>query len=233
MRSVIAIILIVGFSVVAYADEPSFDCSKATAAVEVKICNNDYLSELDSLLAYNYKNAPWSEWDENGKKTFKSEQKAWMVKRNACGDENCLADAYKSRIDEICAIPAASGVNDCQPWEKLGLDVDVASQAKEPVQQPVQQASEPPYKMMVMDGDPNGRYISDRYPKLVIVATVNGVIIENVTMNEGACAEQYTNPHKGEMRKSKMGRDIKLSLMNCNPIKVDVVTDRGSWSHSF
>lgn len=134
MKNFLSMILFIVFAVTAYADEPSFDCSKATTAVELKICNNNYLSDLDGLLAYNYKNAPWSEWDENGKRVFKSEQKAWMVKRNACRDENCIADAYKSRIDEICAIPTVTGVNDCIAWEKLGLDVDVASQAKVSIQ---------------------------------------------------------------------------------------------------
>lgn len=225
MKKIFISILLVSLSILAYADEPSFDCSKATAAIELKICNNDYLSDLDGLLAYNYKNAPWSEWDENSKKAFKSEQKAWMVKRNACSDENCLADAYKLRIDEICAIPTASGVNDCLAWERLGLDVDVASQAKVRDQQPIQQQSdEPPYKL---DG-----YKEGFENNIELVSKVNGLHINKVVVNEGACP--LTSTLRNIKRDLKMGEKTGFGVMiSCNIIKITIETNQGSWTHTF
>ncbi|MFO1349113.1 MAG: hypothetical protein U1F12_11105 [Pseudomonadales bacterium] len=100
---------------------PSFDCAKAATSIEKMICSDTYIGNLDGILSHNYKALFGDEYgfDEAGKKSTKDEQKAWMVKRNACATKECVIDAYKSRIDEICEIPVASGVNDCQSWTSL------------------------------------------------------------------------------------------------------------------
>lgn len=101
---------------------PSFDCAKAGTEIEKMICSDPYVGNLDGILSRDYKALFGAEYgfDEAGKKATRDEQKAWMAKRNACATKECVIDAYKSRIDEICEVPVASGVNDCQSWTSLG-----------------------------------------------------------------------------------------------------------------
>jgi len=117
IRSVFSLI-IVSFSISAYA-EPSFNCAKASTNIEKMICTDKYLGDLDGLLASDYK-ALFSDqygFDAAGAKSTKAEQKQWMAKRNSCTNRDCVVDAYKSRIDEICEIPVISGAHQCQSWE--------------------------------------------------------------------------------------------------------------------
>lgn len=101
--------------------EPSFDCSKASTSVEKMICADSHLGSLDGLLATNYGALFGSTYglDEEGIKQVKLAQKEWMKKRNACTTTECVASAYKSRIEEICETPVVSGVNYCQSWDSL------------------------------------------------------------------------------------------------------------------
>ena len=114
------LVLLSAFYICAHA-EPSFDCSKASTSVEKMICADSHLGNLDGLLATNYGALFGSTYglDEEGSKQVKLSQKEWMKKRNACTTTECVASAYKSRIEEICEIPVVSGVNYCQSWDSL------------------------------------------------------------------------------------------------------------------
>jgi uncharacterized protein YjbI with pentapeptide repeats len=83
-----------------YADDrPSFDCGKAKTQVEKLICG-EYASALrtaDRDMA-----ALYGEAKKGGKITTAS-QKAWLTKRNKCTDEECLAAAYRTRMDQLFA----------------------------------------------------------------------------------------------------------------------------------
>lgn len=85
------------------------------------ICADSHLGSLDGLLATNYGALFGSTYglDEEGIKQVKLAQKEWMKKRNACTTTECVASAYKSRIEEICETPVVSGVNYCQSWDSL------------------------------------------------------------------------------------------------------------------
>ena len=58
------------------------------------------------------------------KKDLKATQKKWLQERNRCQSNQCLADSYKKRIDEICDYPVISGVYpDCHSAEEVVVDL--------------------------------------------------------------------------------------------------------------
>lgn len=77
----------------------SFDCAKASTAVEGSICANTTLSELDDQLSDAYKKARAVSSDLA---SLQKEQLAWIKNRNACGaNVSCLTQSYKLRIETL------------------------------------------------------------------------------------------------------------------------------------
>jgi uncharacterized protein YecT (DUF1311 family) len=94
---IIALFISSGFTTIAQA--ASFDCAKASTAVEKLICADEKLSILDDQLTTAYKAATETATD---KATLKTQQKNWLKKkRNICKDAECLTKAYQSRIDAL------------------------------------------------------------------------------------------------------------------------------------
>lgn len=97
------------------AHAASFDCSKATTAVEKMICANPEISALDDQLGSTYKSAMEKTAD---RQSLEAGQLKWLKQtRNVCTDENCLSLAYKSRLkwlgsvlEEAAMIPPLDGV---------------------------------------------------------------------------------------------------------------------------
>lgn len=86
-------------SSVAFA--PSFDCSKATSAVNKIICSDRELSELDLELSAEYKSAIADQNDPSG---LIENQRDWLKNTiNDCQDKPCIVEAYKNRIAELQA----------------------------------------------------------------------------------------------------------------------------------
>lgn len=95
-----------------FALSASFDCDKASSAIEKKICNNSELSSLDSSLGRSYsdltknftkKYAPkqYSEMNEK----LQNEQRFWLKNvRNQCETETCLKNIYLYRINELASV---------------------------------------------------------------------------------------------------------------------------------
>jgi uncharacterized protein YecT (DUF1311 family) len=77
---------------------PSFDCAKATTAIENMICNSDELSRLDSQLGSAYGARRNGISDPNA---LKRQQQDWVRVRNQCTDANCLTAAYQNRLQEL------------------------------------------------------------------------------------------------------------------------------------
>lgn len=90
--------------------KPSFDCSKAATVVEKLICNEQSLGKLDGALADNYKTMMAADIDDGARADLKLTQKQWLGNRNECTDSQCLAIAYKARIDEVCEYPVIEGI---------------------------------------------------------------------------------------------------------------------------
>lgn len=75
----------------------SFDCSKATAPTERRICASSELSELDTRLSEAYK-AATAAAEGSGKHDLQVEQRHWIAYvRNICDSDACLAAAYEER----------------------------------------------------------------------------------------------------------------------------------------
>jgi uncharacterized protein YecT (DUF1311 family) len=83
--------------------KPSFDCSKASTPVELAICSDTRLSEIDANVALIFKEALSEVEDKN---TFRAEQRQWLVQRDrectqAADIKLCLAQHYVNRLKQI------------------------------------------------------------------------------------------------------------------------------------
>jgi uncharacterized protein len=92
--------------------QPSFDCAKATLAVEKLICASPALSGLDEMLGRSFTVAVGKLGDAAG--CLRIDQSRWLRSvRNACADEACLQRAYRLRLGELNPFqPGASFVRD-------------------------------------------------------------------------------------------------------------------------
>jgi len=94
----------------------SFDCAKASTAVEKLICSEAKLSELDSRLALAYRRALAT---PAVAQRVKQDQRVWLADRNKCADAACLTNAYQRRLASLEAAvsapaPPASGKADAR-----------------------------------------------------------------------------------------------------------------------
>lgn len=81
--------------------EPSFDCIKASTAVERMICTDKELSELDQALAKNYKHRTAEGANADA---LKSSQRQWLKERDKCATALCLSELYTRRIGELAEL---------------------------------------------------------------------------------------------------------------------------------
>jgi uncharacterized protein len=82
----------------------SFDCAKASTAVEKLICSDAKLSELDAHVAQAYRQALAT---PAAAQRVKPEQRRWLAERNKCTDVACLTAAYQKRLSDLAA-PASA-----------------------------------------------------------------------------------------------------------------------------
>ncbi|WP_297524942.1 lysozyme inhibitor LprI family protein [Sulfurovum sp.] len=101
IRSILSAGLVI--SVAAFANHPSFDCSKVKKdSSEGVICSSDKLMDLDRELASVYRKAlaKASTGDR-----LKAEQRGWIKGRNDCwkakDEKQCMIGEYKVRIKEL------------------------------------------------------------------------------------------------------------------------------------
>ena len=77
----------------------SFDCAKASTAVEKLICGSPQISRQDEELSVAYKEAATQARDKD---PLVIDQKRWLKnERSLCRDENCLKKVYQERIAEL------------------------------------------------------------------------------------------------------------------------------------
>lgn len=83
------------------AARASFSCAKATKAPERTICGDPELARLDRIMADLF--AETRSLFLNAQQTAEADaaQRAWLTRRNRCGDVQCLRQAYFSRITEL------------------------------------------------------------------------------------------------------------------------------------
>jgi uncharacterized protein YecT (DUF1311 family) len=83
--------------------KPSFDCAKASSSIERTICGDPRLGVADSTMAAVYAEVA-NGLGTDQKSALKAEQLNWLKNvRNACTSGDCLASAYRARIDQLAA----------------------------------------------------------------------------------------------------------------------------------
>jgi len=79
---------------------PSFDCRRARTASERMVCGSPRLAALDREMA-----ALFAQANDRGTRREREELREsrdrFLAYRNRCPDENCVAQAYVDRMDEI------------------------------------------------------------------------------------------------------------------------------------
>ncbi len=80
------------------ASAQSFNCRYAKLPVEVAICQNDYLAQLDEEMASTYfrtVNSMRAAGMYRALRQYRRAHRRWLRRRNACGyDSACIARAY-------------------------------------------------------------------------------------------------------------------------------------------
>jgi uncharacterized protein YecT (DUF1311 family) len=82
---------------------PSFDCARASNAVEQAICADPVLAELDVSVAAGYKKALRAASD---KKALRAEQRQWLKQTHSqCSDAafQCIQERYRERLSQLGA----------------------------------------------------------------------------------------------------------------------------------
>ncbi len=80
---------------------PSFDCTKTHTATEGAICKDQSLAWLDQQLNRLYGDTRQL-LDETARASVRDEQRAWVGRRNVCGDNaDCIGAAYWQRLAEL------------------------------------------------------------------------------------------------------------------------------------
>jgi uncharacterized protein len=94
-------IALAAFASTAFAAEPSFDCGKATQAIEKLVCGDDQLAGLDRTLAADFKKA-LEQVSGADQAELRASQAKWIDSHNACAKEGdpkaCTLQSYKTRI---------------------------------------------------------------------------------------------------------------------------------------
>jgi uncharacterized protein YecT (DUF1311 family) len=80
------------------AHSASFSCGEASSVVEKLVCESSELSRLDEALDATYQAARRSSRRVD---SLRTEQRAWVVRRNACTDRSCVRGAYLTRLEQL------------------------------------------------------------------------------------------------------------------------------------
>jgi uncharacterized protein YecT (DUF1311 family) len=84
------------------APRASFECKKAVTRIERAVCGNADLARMDGEMGFAYarllRHAPPGE-----RPAIQQAQRAWLKRRDGCGDMPCLSEAYATRSERIWA----------------------------------------------------------------------------------------------------------------------------------
>ena len=83
---------------VANGQAASFDCAKASTAVEKIICADTGLSKLDDEMQAAFHNTLQHEKETA---SIRLQQKRWLKERNICLNADCVKHAYEVRLQEL------------------------------------------------------------------------------------------------------------------------------------
>ena len=83
--------------------QPSFDCGFATTDAEQWICDDPSLAALDRTMSANYRRA-LARTDSARASILRRSGQQFLRDRNRCPDPDCVAQAYRWRLQEIAEI---------------------------------------------------------------------------------------------------------------------------------
>ena len=78
---------------------PSFDCKRASTAVEGMVCGSAELAGLDARVSALYRQVMDYAVDDADRDYFRGDQREWLGKRNSCSSVECLAGTYTERVE--------------------------------------------------------------------------------------------------------------------------------------
>lgn len=84
---------------------PSFNCRNARTPGEIAVCDNAGLAALDRQMAAQFNNA-LSEADPGQRIVLQNTRSRFLAYRDRCRSDECIADAYRGRMEEIRDIMA-------------------------------------------------------------------------------------------------------------------------------
>jgi uncharacterized protein YecT (DUF1311 family) len=76
--------------------QPSFDCARASTAVETMICSAPGLAARDRAIAIAYRRSLVRYRDRVG-----PDQRRWLAARDSCGTAACVEDSYDRRLEAL------------------------------------------------------------------------------------------------------------------------------------
>ena len=79
------------------AQAASYDCTRATTAAEIAVCDNPDLNRLDEELAMQYRSL-LNQLPPRQANRLRDDQRSWLAARDSCGaDVRCLRARYQER----------------------------------------------------------------------------------------------------------------------------------------
>jgi uncharacterized protein len=79
----------------------SYDCTRASTAAEIAVCDNPSLNRLDEELAVTYRSL-LDRLPPHQAAHLRDDQRSWLVARDSCGaDVRCLRARYQERIARL------------------------------------------------------------------------------------------------------------------------------------
>jgi uncharacterized protein YecT (DUF1311 family) len=105
---------------------PSFACTGQLQPAEVSICNNEDLAKRDVQLVGAYQKLMALAANDDQRASLKTEQRSWLVSRNACGSAvACLTSVYRGRQAEFAlALKPVVASSNVAPPQKTILPKD-------------------------------------------------------------------------------------------------------------
>lgn len=85
------------------AASPSFNCRYARSRSEKLVCGSGELAALDRSMSSQFYSA-LSRADQRTRAALRRTRDQFLVRRDRCGDEACVAGVYRDRMDEIADI---------------------------------------------------------------------------------------------------------------------------------
>lgn len=183
-----------------FVQAAGFDCAKATVKIEKLICEDAELSKLDDTLNALYRAALE---DVRQTESLKTEQRAWIRKRNLCANVPCLKKTYlarmqviRSEMDDMALLDATAAGDRAKVEELLrrGANVNVRmpgvaewGDERTPLHLAVEQRNKQIVELLIFHGaDLNARkHLGDTALHVAVEGKENGEIVE-LLLSRGA-----------------------------------------------